>query len=171
MKYYYVQLDHAIRKESITINGKEIDLSPLKEKAFRLTAQNIISEVSTLWNIWEIETILITGGGGIALYDYLSEQINNIMLVRSGQFSIMSMGILRQLIGPGNMIVVRFRQGRDDELREWYESLPKGDRSRVVREILEGHIKGNGNSMQEHAEYISKTTYKIYNNIYENLTI
>ncbi|QTL96579.1 hypothetical protein GM661_00630 [Iocasia frigidifontis] len=41
------------------------------------------------------------------------------------------------------MIVVRFRQGRDDELREWYESLPKGDRSRVVREILEGHIKGS----------------------------
>lgn len=29
----------------------------------------------------------------------------------------------------------------------------------------------DGNSMQEHAEYISKTTYKIYNNIYENLTI
>ncbi|MTI62241.1 MAG: hypothetical protein FH762_20035 [Firmicutes bacterium] len=41
------------------------------------------------------------------------------------------------------MIVVRFRQRRDDDLREWYESLPKGDRSRVVREILEGHIKGN----------------------------
>lgn len=41
------------------------------------------------------------------------------------------------------MIVVRFREGRDDELREWYESLPKGDRSRVVRDILEGHIKRN----------------------------
>lgn len=53
------------------------------------------------------------------------------------------MDILRWPIGPGNMIVVRFRQGRDDELREWYESLPKGDRSRVVREILEGHIKGS----------------------------
>lgn len=81
------QLDQAIRKEQITINGREIDLSPLKEKAFRLTAQNIISEVSTLWNIWEIETILITGGGGIALYDYLLDQLDNIMLVRAGQLS------------------------------------------------------------------------------------
>ncbi|MTI62133.1 MAG: ParM/StbA family protein [Firmicutes bacterium] len=81
------QLDQAIRKEQITINGREIDLSPLKEKAFQLTAQNIISEVSTLWNIWEIETILIAGGGGIALYDYLPDQLDNIMLVRAGQFS------------------------------------------------------------------------------------
>ncbi|MTI62240.1 MAG: ParM/StbA family protein [Firmicutes bacterium] len=81
------QLDQIIRKESITINGREINLSPLIEKAFRLTAQNIISEVSTLWNIWEIETVLITGGGGITLYDYLLDQINNIMLVRAGQFS------------------------------------------------------------------------------------
>ncbi|QTL96580.1 hypothetical protein GM661_00635 [Iocasia frigidifontis] len=81
------QLDQIIRDKQIIINGEEVDLASLKEKAFRLTAQNIISEVSTLWNIWEIETILVAGGGGIALYDYLSSQLDNIMLVRAGQFS------------------------------------------------------------------------------------
>lgn len=81
------QLDKAVRAESIIINGRKIDLSSIKAKAFRLTAQNIISEVSALWNIWEIENILITGGGGIALYNYLNEQIDNSTLVDSGQFS------------------------------------------------------------------------------------
>jgi len=28
-----------------------------------------------------------------------------------------------------------------------------------------------GNTMEEHTEYISEITYKIYNNIYENLTM
>lgn len=41
------------------------------------------------------------------------------------------------------MIVVRFREGRDDKLKEWYEGLPKGDRSRVVRDILKRHVKEN----------------------------
>ena len=29
----------------------------------------------------------------------------------------------------------------------------------------------SGNSMQEHIKYISETAYKIYNNIYNNLSI
>lgn len=41
------------------------------------------------------------------------------------------------------MIVVRLREGRDDELKKWYDSLPRGDRSRVVREILRENIKGS----------------------------
>ncbi|MFW6145506.1 MAG: hypothetical protein ACOC4Y_01775 [bacterium] len=36
----------------------------------------------------------------------------------------------------------RFRLGKDDELKEWYESLPPGDRSREVRKILKKHIAG-----------------------------
>ncbi|MEJ6952078.1 ParM/StbA family protein [Natronospora cellulosivora (SeqCode)] len=77
-------LDQAIRKRRITIKGEDVNLSPFIEKAFELTAQNIISEISLLWNVWELEVILITSGGGIALYDYLYAQLDNTTL---GQFS------------------------------------------------------------------------------------
>ncbi|MFW6016892.1 MAG: hypothetical protein ACOCRK_10680, partial [bacterium] len=84
------QLDQVVRERKIIIKGEEIGLSPLIEKSFELTSQNIISEISLLWNVWELEVILITGGGGIALYDYLSTQLDNTTPVKSGQFSNVS---------------------------------------------------------------------------------
>ncbi|MFW6016891.1 MAG: hypothetical protein ACOCRK_10675 [bacterium] len=39
------------------------------------------------------------------------------------------------------MIVVRFRDSKDDELKEWYENLPEGERSRIVRNILKENAK------------------------------
>ncbi len=81
------QLDQVVREKEISIKGQKVDLSPLIKEAFQLTVQNIIGEISLLWNTWELDLILITGGGGIALYDYLSGQLDKTILVKSGQFS------------------------------------------------------------------------------------
>ena len=38
-------------------------------------------------------------------------------------------------------INIRLRDGVDDELREWYKSLPNGDKSYIIRDILKQHIR------------------------------
>ncbi len=44
-------------------------------------------------------------------------------------------------------ITIRLRPDRDDDIRDWYQSLARGDRSRVIRDILKefiDHKKGVG---------------------------
>ncbi|AZR72497.1 hypothetical protein BBF96_03330 [Anoxybacter fermentans] len=81
------QLDKFIRTGFIPYKGQQMDIRELVGKAFALTTNNIISEVSSLWNIWELDQIIITGGGGVELYAYLKAHIDNCVLVNEGQFS------------------------------------------------------------------------------------
>ena len=82
------QLDSIIRNGSFTYNGKEIDITDLIDKAFSLTVENIISEINTLWpEIWEMDKIFITGGGGLALGDYFKSYLDNYTIISEGQFS------------------------------------------------------------------------------------
>ncbi|MFW6016505.1 MAG: hypothetical protein ACOCRK_08705 [bacterium] len=37
-------------------------------------------------------------------------------------------------------INVRLRPGKDDNLGNWYKSLPEGDKSRIVRNILKRYV-------------------------------
>ena len=45
-----------------------------------------------------------------------------------------------------NYINVKLRDGKDDDLKEWYNSLPKGIKSYVVREALR-EFKDNKNNI------------------------
>src|SRR5690554_5646435 len=82
------QLDNIIRNRSLTYNGREIDITDLVDKAFTLTAENIASEIKTLWpDSWELDRILITGGGGLALKPYFKRYLDNYTVIPSGQFS------------------------------------------------------------------------------------
>lgn len=82
------QLEEIIRKRSFTYNGKDVDISDLVDKALSLTAGNIVSEINSLWpDIWEMDRIYITGGGGLALGDYFNEYLDNYIVVPGGQFS------------------------------------------------------------------------------------
>ncbi|MTI60196.1 MAG: ParM/StbA family protein [Firmicutes bacterium] len=82
------QLEDMIRNRSFTYNGKDIDITDLVNKAFSLTAGNIVSEINTLWpDIWEMDKIFITGGGGLALGDYFKKYLDNYIVVPGGQFS------------------------------------------------------------------------------------
>ncbi len=44
-------------------------------------------------------------------------------------------------------ITIRLRPDRDDDIKEWYQSLPRGDRSRFIRDVLKdffNHKKSAG---------------------------
>lgn len=82
------QLDDIVQAGKIVVKGKQYDILELKDKAFNLAAQQIISEINSFWpQLWEFSKVLITGGGGIALFNYLKDYIDNCYLVHDGQFS------------------------------------------------------------------------------------
>ncbi|MEJ6952079.1 hypothetical protein [Natronospora cellulosivora (SeqCode)] len=70
------------------------------------------------------------------------------------------------------MIVVRFREGKDDDLKKWYEGLPEGERSRIVRKILKNNINITNPKVSlkriANCQKKSNINQKI-NNIIENL--
>lgn len=67
------RLYQAVAYGSIKIRGREYDLSQVTERTFSRLARAIAGEVNRLWEQdWDIDTILLTGGGGAALAPYLS---------------------------------------------------------------------------------------------------
>ncbi|MFW6028883.1 MAG: hypothetical protein ACOCRO_01375 [Halanaerobiales bacterium] len=82
------QLEEIIRNKSFTYHSRNINIMDLIDKAYKLTANNIISEIQGLWpDLWEMEKVIITGGGGVALYKHLKSYFNNSILVDEGQFN------------------------------------------------------------------------------------
>ncbi len=82
------QLDDIIRKGYISISGKSYDLREIKEHAFKAVANKIISEISVLWpNLWELDLILVSGGGAPALMEYLKGYISTAKLVDDSQLA------------------------------------------------------------------------------------
>lgn len=54
-----------------------------KEKAFAALADQILGEIETYWGA--VDLILVTGGGGVALFPYLEKHLKNVQLL--GQMS------------------------------------------------------------------------------------
>jgi plasmid segregation protein ParM len=66
------RLYEAIDRGSIKIRGMEYDLKGLTEQVFGQLATAIANEVDRLWtDDWDIDTIVLTGGGGAVLTKYL----------------------------------------------------------------------------------------------------
>lgn len=71
------RLYDAIEKGAIKIRGKEYDLKAPTEMIFGQLATAIANEVDRLWSDdWDIDTIVLTGGGGTALAKHLQPLIN-----------------------------------------------------------------------------------------------
>jgi len=63
-----------VRKDAIQYKGKNQSISIEKKKTYRAQAEKIASRVKNTWkNLWQIDAIIITGGGAIALGDYIAE--------------------------------------------------------------------------------------------------
>ena len=77
VKVELYRLYEAIAAGSIKIRGKTIDLKPLVEESFSKLASSIAAEVERLWaDDWDIDLMVITGGGGAALAKYLQPALN-----------------------------------------------------------------------------------------------
>ncbi len=63
-----------VRKDTIQYRGKGQSISIEKEKVYRAQAEKIASRVKNTWkDIWQINSIIVTGGGAIVLGDYIAE--------------------------------------------------------------------------------------------------
>ena len=70
------RLYEAVDQGMIKIKGKEYDLKELTAQVFSQLAKSIASDVDRLWaDDWDIDSIVLTGGGGAVLAKYLQPLI------------------------------------------------------------------------------------------------
>ena len=75
------RLFEAVDKGSIKIRGKTYDLAKSKERVFNQLATDIANEVNRLWaDEWDIDSIVISGGGGAVLAPFLKPQLEGNVL-------------------------------------------------------------------------------------------
>ncbi len=75
------RLYDAVARGSIKIRGKQIDLKPVTEQVFGQLASSVSTEVERLWaDDWDIDVIVVTGGGGAVLAPYLLPLLNGEVL-------------------------------------------------------------------------------------------
>ncbi len=75
------RLYDAIDTGSIKIRGKVFDLKSLTDQVFGQLASTIASEVDRLWvDDWDIDSMVITGGGGAVLSKYLKPLLNGVVM-------------------------------------------------------------------------------------------
>lgn len=81
------ELDYIVQKGEIRVAGKPQDISSIKREAYERVAQKIITEVESVWDHRDLDVILLTGGGGPALSDYLLPHFRNAFVVDGAQFA------------------------------------------------------------------------------------
>ena len=75
------RLYDAVERGNIKIRGKSIELKPLVDETFRRLASSIASEAERLWvDDWDIDLMLISGGGGAVLAPHLAPLLNGEVL-------------------------------------------------------------------------------------------
>ena len=81
------ELDQIVQNKSIKIAGQIYDISDIISEAYYNLAAKIKTELDSLWDYRELDSIILTGGGGEALSEYLIPRFNNMMLVQDAQFA------------------------------------------------------------------------------------
>jgi plasmid segregation protein ParM len=75
------RLYDAVTRGTIKIKGKRYDLSKIVQHAFQSLASRIAAEVNRLWSDdWDIDAIVLTGGGGAVLAPYLTPLLEGEVL-------------------------------------------------------------------------------------------
>ena len=80
------RLYQAIDEGNIKIRGKSYDLKTLTDQVFSQLATSVANEVDRLWvDDWDIDSMVITGGGGAVLAKYLEPLLNGeVMALKPG---------------------------------------------------------------------------------------
>jgi plasmid segregation protein ParM len=64
-------LDESVIRGEISLAGKRVDITPLRDRAFEQLATKLLVEVQSAWQANEFDAILLAGGGGYSLSRYL----------------------------------------------------------------------------------------------------
>jgi plasmid segregation protein ParM len=75
------RLYEAVNRGVIKIKGQKYDLTGLAQQAHAQLAARIATEANRLWSDdWDLDAIVVTGGGGAALAPFLQQQIEGEVL-------------------------------------------------------------------------------------------
>ncbi|MCK9193035.1 MAG: ParM/StbA family protein [Nevskia sp.] len=75
------RLYEAVARGTIKIKGQRFDLTGLVQQAFSQLASRIAAEANRLWaDDWDIDCIILTGGGGAALAQHLQPLVQGEVL-------------------------------------------------------------------------------------------
>jgi len=75
------RLFEAVDNGTIKVRGKAYDLSIITEAAFKQLASQIAADANQVWSDdWDIDAIMITGGGGAVLSPYILEQLEGVVI-------------------------------------------------------------------------------------------
>jgi plasmid segregation protein ParM len=70
------RIEPIIRQGEVKISGRQVSVEQFKRAAFKEAAAQIISRVKSTWpDRWELDQILITGGGAILLGEFLLSEL------------------------------------------------------------------------------------------------
>ncbi len=80
------RLYDAVERGNIKIRGTVVDLRPVVEDTFAKLATAIASEVERLWSDdWDIDLMLVTGGGGAVLASHLVPMLNGEVVAQPAE--------------------------------------------------------------------------------------
>ena len=80
------RLYDAVTRGVIKIRGKRYDLTKIVQGAFSQLASKIAAEVNRIWSDdWDIDTIVITGGGGAVLAPFLQPLVEGEVIPVSSE--------------------------------------------------------------------------------------
>lgn len=70
------RLEPVVRSGELRVGGKVVSIEHLKQQAFREAANQIISRIKSVWpDRWELDRVIISGGGAIGLGEYLRSEL------------------------------------------------------------------------------------------------
>jgi plasmid segregation protein ParM len=75
------RLFNAIDTGSIKVRGKSYDLKAITDQAFKQLATQISTDANSLWvDDWDMDAIMITGGGGAVLAPYIVKNLEGVVI-------------------------------------------------------------------------------------------
>jgi plasmid segregation protein ParM len=81
------ELEEIVQKGRIKVAGKVYSLEQIKKDVMEQVAAKILTEMNSIWDIREMDMILLSGGGGKMLADYLLPELVTADLVDEAQMA------------------------------------------------------------------------------------
>lgn len=84
------RLESIVHTKEFKKNGKTYDMTSIINWAFQMTSNEILSVIENKWknDLHTVDLILLAGGGGSALAQYLLPEFSNIELLEDSQWSV-----------------------------------------------------------------------------------
>lgn len=79
------EMDEIVQKAQIKVAGKVHSLEQVKKDAYEQVATKIMTEMNSIWDQRDLDLILLSGGGGQAMAEYILPELETASLVENSQ--------------------------------------------------------------------------------------